>query len=82
MRSGARSTGWMRTHDDPSAPRRRTHPGRPDGTPGGGGTARDWWEARYAERDGIWSGRVNAVLADVVAGLPSGGGRALDLGVR
>lgn len=80
MRSGARSTGWMRTHDDPSAPADAHTPARPDGTPGGGGTARDWWEARYAERDGIWSGRVNAVLADVVAGLPSGGGRALDLG--
>lgn len=53
----------------------------PDGAPGGGdGTARDWWEARYAERDGIWSGRVNAVLADVVVGLPAGSGRALDLG--
>lgn len=41
-------------------------------------SARDWWEARYAERDGIWSGRVNAVLAAVAADLPSG--RALDLG--
>jgi len=41
-------------------------------------TARAWWEARYAERDGIWSGRVNAVLADVAGALPTG--RALDLG--
>ncbi|MET3452493.1 class I SAM-dependent methyltransferase [Curtobacterium sp. 1544] len=41
-------------------------------------TARAWWEARYAERDGIWSGRVNAVLADVASSLPTG--RALDLG--
>ena len=40
--------------------------------------ARSWWEARYAERDGIWSGRVNAVLASVAAELPVG--RALDLG--
>ncbi|OII13645.1 hypothetical protein BIU97_17005 [Curtobacterium sp. MCBA15_009] len=40
--------------------------------------ARDWWEARYAERDGIWSGRVNAVLATVAPTLPTG--RALDLG--
>ncbi len=40
--------------------------------------ARTWWEARYAERDGIWSGRVNAVLAEVASGLPVG--RALDLG--
>ncbi|PZF56138.1 class I SAM-dependent methyltransferase [Curtobacterium sp. MCSS17_008] len=44
------------------------------------GSAQDWWEARYAERDGIWSGRVNAVLADVAAGVPRGGSRALDLG--
>jgi SAM-dependent methyltransferase len=43
-----------------------------------GDSARDWWEHRYAERDGIWSGRVNAVLASVAAGLPAG--RALDLG--
>ncbi|MBF4605879.1 class I SAM-dependent methyltransferase [Curtobacterium sp. VKM Ac-2884] len=41
-------------------------------------SARDWWEQRYAERDGIWSGRVNAVLADVAGVLPVG--RALDLG--
>jgi SAM-dependent methyltransferase len=41
-------------------------------------TARAWWEARYAERDGIWSGRVNAALADVASSLPTG--RALDLG--
>ena len=39
-----------------------------------------WWEARYAGSDGIWSGRVNAVLAEVAADLPRGGGRALDLG--
>ncbi|QSB21978.1 class I SAM-dependent methyltransferase [Curtobacterium sp. 24E2] len=44
----------------------------------GVGSARHWWEQRYAERDGIWSGRVNAVLADVAAELPVG--RALDLG--
>lgn len=36
------------------------------------------WEARYAERPTIWSGRVNAALADVVASLAPG--RALDLG--
>lgn len=41
-------------------------------------SARAWWEARYAERDGIWSGRVNTVLADVAGALPTG--RALDLG--
>ncbi len=47
-------------------------------------SAREWWEQRYAERDGIWSGRVNAVLADVAAELPPAPGdrarRALDLG--
>lgn len=47
-------------------------------TTDGVGSARDWWEQRYAERDGIWSGRVNAVLADVAGTLPVG--RALDLG--
>ncbi|MBT1624014.1 methyltransferase domain-containing protein [Curtobacterium flaccumfaciens pv. oortii] len=47
-------------------------------TTDGVGSARDWWEQRYAERDGIWSGRVNAVLADVAGVLPVG--RALDLG--
>lgn len=36
------------------------------------------WEARYAEVDGFWSGRVNATLADVAAPLPPG--TALDVG--
>ncbi|MGE0221248.1 class I SAM-dependent methyltransferase [Mycolicibacterium sp.] len=36
------------------------------------------WEDRYAERDRIWSGRVNAQLARIAAPLPTG--RALDLG--
>lgn len=36
------------------------------------------WEARYAEVDGFWSGRVNATVASVVAGL--GPGTALDVG--
>lgn len=36
------------------------------------------WEARYAERDRIWSGRVNPWLAEVAGPLPPG--RALDLG--
>lgn len=40
--------------------------------------AKRWWESRYAERDGVWSGRVNAVLASVAGSLPTG--RALDLG--
>jgi SAM-dependent methyltransferase len=38
-----------------------------------------WWEERYrANGDGVWSGRVNDVLATEAAGLPPG--RALDAG--
>jgi SAM-dependent methyltransferase len=40
--------------------------------------AEAFWDTRYRERGQIWSGKVNAVLADVVAGLTPG--RALDLG--
>ena len=36
------------------------------------------WEDRYAERERIWSGRVNPHLADIAAPLTAG--RALDLG--
>ncbi|MEW5812666.1 MAG: class I SAM-dependent methyltransferase [Actinomycetota bacterium] len=36
------------------------------------------WEARYAERERVWSGRVNPWLAQVAESLPAG--RALDLG--
>ncbi len=36
------------------------------------------WEGRYAERDRIWSGRVNKWLAEIAEPLPPG--RALDLG--
>ncbi|CAN3129728.1 SAM-dependent methyltransferase [Mycobacterium sp. smrl_JER01] len=36
------------------------------------------WEERYAERDRIWSGRVNPWLAEVAGA--EGPGRALDLG--
>ena len=36
------------------------------------------WDARYAERDRIWSGRANVALVHEVTGLPAG--RALDLG--
>ncbi|AZZ50138.1 class I SAM-dependent methyltransferase [Rathayibacter rathayi] len=41
-------------------------------------TAREHWEARYADSDRIWSGRPNATLVGVVGALPPG--RALDLG--
>lgn len=37
-----------------------------------------YWDARYLERDQIWSGKVNAVLRSVAETLPPG--RALDLG--
>lgn len=38
----------------------------------------DYWETKYGTRDGVWSGRVNASLAEVAAGLTPG--TALDLG--
>ena len=50
--------------------------GHGDATPDATPTA--FWEARYGERDKIWSGRVNAVLAEVAGSLRPG--RALDLG--
>lgn len=37
-----------------------------------------FWEARYSQKDQIWSGRVNPVMAGIVEPLPAG--RALDLG--
>lgn len=37
-----------------------------------------FWDQRYAERDRIWSGRVNPVLAGIAGELPTGS--ALDLG--
>jgi SAM-dependent methyltransferase len=42
------------------------------------GDATRFWEQRYGERDQIWTGRVNAVLAEIAGGLEVG--RALDLG--
>lgn len=39
---------------------------------------REFWENRYREKDGIWSGRANTMLVRTVAELPPG--RALDLG--
>jgi SAM-dependent methyltransferase len=46
--------------------------------PDPGGEAREFWEQHYGERHRVWSGRVNARLAEVVESLPPG--RALDLG--
>lgn len=40
--------------------------------------AQAYWESRYRDAGRIWSGRVNATTAEVVAGLPTG--RALELG--
>jgi SAM-dependent methyltransferase len=40
--------------------------------------AKEHWEEHYAGRERIWSGRVNARLAEIAAQLPPG--RALDLG--
>lgn len=41
-------------------------------------TVSRWWEDRYAGTDGVWSGRANAVLADIATTLEPG--TALDLG--
>lgn len=46
--------------------------GMPSQSPG------DFWEQRYSASGSLWSGRVNAVLADIAAGLKPG--RALDIG--
>jgi SAM-dependent methyltransferase len=40
-------------------------------------SAADFWEERYTESEGMWSGKVNEVLADVAADLKPG--TALDL---
>jgi SAM-dependent methyltransferase len=49
-----------------------------DPGPDGSDDARQFWEERYSSTGRIWSGRVNAHLAEVAADLPPG--RALDLG--
>jgi SAM-dependent methyltransferase len=48
------------------------------GTDTGTDEARRFWEERYAGADRVWSGRVNARLAEVAAGMTPGS--ALDLG--
>ena len=45
---------------------------------GGDRRAEEFWEGHYRQREQVWSGNPNAVLVDVVGGLPAG--RALDLG--
>ncbi len=59
-------TGMPIPHD----PRHHNEPTHEDPT--------RFWERRYAESHQVWSGRVNSVLAELVAGF--GPGRALDLG--
>ena len=48
------------------------------GAESSGKSDKDHWEQRYGQRERIWSGRVNARLAEVVADMSPG--RALDLG--
>lgn len=68
------NTAWVRPGTSGRLARMHAHHGAAESpTP-----ARDWWEERYAEQDGVWSGRANAVLADIASALPVG--RALDLG--
>jgi SAM-dependent methyltransferase len=38
----------------------------------------EFWDGFYAERDQVWSGKVNPMMADIVGGWPPGS--ALDLG--
>lgn len=62
----------MTTHDAGHASGHRHH--HPDASQ----DPAAFWEAHYADREQVWSGRVNGVLEGVVAGLAPG--RALDLG--
>ena len=48
------------------------------GERGGEGEAERFWEEHYRRREQVWSGNANAVLVDIVGGLPPG--TALDLG--
>ena len=48
------------------------------GDRGDTGEAERFWEDHYRRREQVWSGNANAVLVDVVGGLPPGA--ALDLG--
>ncbi|KAA8964450.1 bifunctional 2-polyprenyl-6-hydroxyphenol methylase/3-demethylubiquinol 3-O-methyltransferase UbiG [Mycobacterium sp.] len=49
-----------------------------NGIDSGTNEARQFWEERYGGTDRVWSGRVNARLAEVAAGMTPGS--ALDLG--
>lgn len=71
------------THEDAAAAHRGRRPGDPDRPEAGGPgwaevTTPEAWEERYTASERIWSGRVNAVLAEIAAGLEPGA--ALDLG--
>lgn len=43
-----------------------------EGVPASTREASEYWEDRYAGAGPVWSGRVNATMADVVTGLPVG----------
>jgi SAM-dependent methyltransferase len=64
----------MHTHEHGTTPDEPAADDLPD--------AATWWESRYADGERMWSGRVNAVLAEVVATLEQQGpaSSALDLG--
>ena len=56
------------------------HHAHGDREPEAPGTTHDpaWWEARYRSTPAVWSGRVNASLAEIASALPPG--TALDAG--
>lgn len=62
------------------APHGHPHDSHDHGGHGSAAATHDpaWWEARYAATPAVWSGRVNASLADVAARLTPG--TALDAG--
>jgi SAM-dependent methyltransferase len=77
VRQSARTLWWAARRRLPDRQRGlrssaiAAHPAAMDFTAAG-------WDARYGERERIWTGHVNAVLADEVADLAPG--RALDVG--
>ena len=70
--AGAFVNAVLVSHDFDDAVAAPTGPGAGDLSPA------EYWEDRYAGSDRMWSGRVNATMADVVGDLPAGD--ALDLG--
>ncbi|MGD8213686.1 FAD-dependent oxidoreductase [Aestuariimicrobium sp. Y1814] len=70
--AGAALNGWLVEQEFDRAEAAHSHHGDASRDPA------EFWEARYADADRVWSGKVNAVLAEVAAGMTPG--RALDLG--